>query len=529
MEFCDNLIPSPTPTKTVTPTLSPTVTVTPTFTQSPVRTRTPTPTPSITPTNTPSTSVTPTITPTNSVTPTVTPSECKMDAVLGLPSPTPSVTPTYTPTNTPTTTETPTTTPTPTITPTITSTPEQYPTVNCDESYSVQDSGQYYPDISTVLLDSSTGKTITGFFDTMNYPDRMRVEFDSNIVLDTGYVGNETQFGYGGTQRTLFNNSLTGLVDPATFLQYPNLGVYDSAPDGYPNVNGPINYPIQWNKDTSATYATVYVYTSYNDSGFNYVMYCPVDTSPTPTTTKTPTPTPTPTNFVDCSYVLLLDTNGFILRYSSSTNTYETLSAATAGSDLAHSENKLWVNITFAIREYNITLSPYTQSFSRQISVTGATLGPGLCKLPNSTNKLVVDDVSRSPNVIIELDISSSVATFTDVVTLPPSAQVPGDLLVTSTSPQKLLVILTNGGLNHLYQYDYSGGTFEFGIPLGPALGSWGIYEESGLIYLVQANGDVYSLLPTSPYTITYIQDIGSPSQIAGASQLTQCQTVIIS
>ena len=103
------IIPSPTPT--------PTVTSTPTVT--------PTNTPSVTPTNTP----TVTETATNTPTPTVTETPTQTPTVTATVTETPTATPTETPTNTPTVTTTETPTQTPTVTATVTETPTQTPTV----------------------------------------------------------------------------------------------------------------------------------------------------------------------------------------------------------------------------------------------------------------------------------------------------------------------------------------------------------------------------------------------------------------
>jgi hypothetical protein len=114
---CFVILPSPTPTSSVTPT--PTNTETPT--QTPSQTASVTPTASVgqTPTATETQTPTPTITPTNTETPTQTPSQTTTQ--------TPTVTPTasvgQTPTATETSTPTPTFTPTQTLTPTNTITP----------------------------------------------------------------------------------------------------------------------------------------------------------------------------------------------------------------------------------------------------------------------------------------------------------------------------------------------------------------------------------------------------------------------
>ena len=105
---------TPTPTPTITPTQTPTPTVTPTQTITPSVTPTNTVTPSITPTITLTPSMTPSQTPTPSITPTITPTITLTPSIT----PTITFTPSSTPLPTPTPTGTPASTPTPTPTPT---------------------------------------------------------------------------------------------------------------------------------------------------------------------------------------------------------------------------------------------------------------------------------------------------------------------------------------------------------------------------------------------------------------------------
>ena len=261
-----------------------------------------------------------------------------------------------------------------------------------------------------------------------------------------------------------------------------------------------------------------------------------VNSEPCPTTTTTTTiePTTTTTTTIPlCSYVLLLDINGYVLKYDTLTNTYTTLFDSQAGLDLAHSNDKLWINSATNIREYNITLSPWSQTFNRNISTGSVQTGNALGKPPGSNNKLVVVDVSRSPSVIVELDITNSPATSVDIATLPAGGVTPGDLLITDTIQPKILInlIYVTSGADGLYQYDYNTGAFEIYVPLGSAASAYGIYEEGNSIYLVTAAGLTYSLLPTSPYTVTYVQTIPiiSPvTYVVGASQLSECTKIIL-
>lgn len=136
---CLFIVPTPTPTASVTPTITPTNTVTPTNTITSTVTTTPTNTVTatltVTPTNTttPTNTVTPTVTstptntitstltetPTNTVTPTNTATLTPTNTVTATVTITPTITPTLSPTNTVTPTVTPTTTPTPTPAPKI--------------------------------------------------------------------------------------------------------------------------------------------------------------------------------------------------------------------------------------------------------------------------------------------------------------------------------------------------------------------------------------------------------------------------
>jgi len=122
---CFVILPSPTPTSSVTPT--PTNTETPTQTPSQTATITPTASVGQTPTATETQTPTPTVTPTNTETPTQTPSQTVTQTSTVTPTASVGQTPTATETSTPTPTNTPsvttTNTQTPTVTPTVTETP----------------------------------------------------------------------------------------------------------------------------------------------------------------------------------------------------------------------------------------------------------------------------------------------------------------------------------------------------------------------------------------------------------------------
>jgi hypothetical protein len=146
---------TPTPTQTVTSTA--TVTPTQTLSNTPTTTSTNTPTPSITSTITNTPSNTTTITPTSTSTPTLTPSST--------PTVTPSVTatPTYTPTETPTLTPTQTVTPTASLTQSITNSQTLTPTQTVTTTPTVSVTSSMTPTITNTPTQTLTATPTTSY------------------------------------------------------------------------------------------------------------------------------------------------------------------------------------------------------------------------------------------------------------------------------------------------------------------------------------------------------------------------------
>jgi hypothetical protein len=136
-------------------------------------------------------------------------------------------------------------------------------------------------------------------------PDRIIVIYDGSTVVDTGYRG-ATSYDFGGVDRATFNASLNGLVDPISGLTYPNAGVTDARPDGYPSVTANPNVLVDpgvgvaiFNKGTSSpTSCTVRVYAPLTGSQWQYQVNCPAITTTTTSTTLVPTTTTTTTNLL---------------------------------------------------------------------------------------------------------------------------------------------------------------------------------------------------------------------------------------
>ena len=129
---------------------------------------------------------------------------------------------------------------------------------------------------------------------------------------------------------------------------------------------------------------------------------------------------------------------------------------------IAHTSNKLWVSSAStsagrvaAIREWDITLSPFSATYSKDIIVPGPALNLGLFALDNNT--LVVTSGSTS-KVVFEVDVSGVTPLFTPKITFTGTPYVQS-LVVTDSN--KLICIVQKSGNWYIEQYDYITGNQE--------------------------------------------------------------------
>ena len=153
--------------------------------------------------------------------------------------------------------------------------------INCGESSSFS-GGVSYPTTQSITLTSSTGTVVLNY-DALNVPDRFIVEWNSSVVIDTGYRGSAF-YDFGQVGRSSFTNSLTGLIDPITLNTYPDLATYPD--DGYPRIVGIGLGTASFVKNlASNTFATIKVYAPMASTAWSYTMNCPSNTTTTTTTT----------------------------------------------------------------------------------------------------------------------------------------------------------------------------------------------------------------------------------------------------
>jgi hypothetical protein len=219
---------------------------------------------------------------------------------------------------------------------------------------------------------------------------------------------------------------------------------------------------------------------------------------------------------------------------------------------LAHTTNKSWVyawdTVTNAtvIRESNITLSPFTSTFNRNITLpAGYKPANGLVAINNTT--LVGVNLIPKPSTltngikqkgyyyVVEYDISGNTAIPTVKFMLPIWTEPAGGLLYVDGPIPKVLMFTRDpltGGNTSINQWVYSTGQLEvkiftspngYGQPPTPnVITPSGLSIVNGNLYLMGYN--VYKIDLTAPYNKTLIQSPGT--QLVNSSQLASCSNV---
>jgi hypothetical protein len=140
-----------------------------------------------------------------------------------------------------------------------------------------------------------------------------------------------------------------------------------------------------------------------------------------PVPTPTPTPTLPPVNVDNCGVFILENTPPLKLSYYDITaNTLSQLSIGSLSGygDIAHTTNKLWIlnggGVTNKIREWNITLTPFTAVFSRDIEILSPINLNSITAIDNFT-LIGVNTIVPFINNVVQLDITTTTASTTNM------------------------------------------------------------------------------------------------------------------
>jgi hypothetical protein len=244
---------------------------------------------------------------------------------------------------------------------------------------------------------------------------------------------------------------------------------------------------------------------------------------------------------------------GIIYGYNFSANTSTPLPIANLQTTnmigLANTSNKLWTLSSFVsgqnfltIREWNISLTPFTSTFSRNITLplcsTCIDVRSGLFAISNTSLLTVTGNNTTQVQSVVTLDITTTAATMLKRFDLPSNRKIANDLIYNS-SANKVIISTYDTGLTKNYISQYTlGGTLEFDIQLNlstftgviPNNNGFSLLVNSGNLYIVQSGDNTKSRVArislTSPYGLTYLPTINLVGNTKDTSQNSDCVNV---
>lgn len=214
--------------------------------------------------------------------------------------------------------------------------------------------------------------------------------------------------------------------------------------------------------------------------------------------------------FVNCIYEFLPNTTTPFTQF---TNGVPLLGS---GVDIANTTTKLWTYKAYTspteIYEYNITLSPFTISYNRTITIPNFSIGAGLEAISNTT----LLTTTFQTGGVVEIDITNSVGVVTPKFLI--TGVVAGDLLLTTDN---VLYVTTTD--HYLRAYNYSNGALIFQFNLFPQITqALGLFVNNNSLCIANGNGQIWKFNP--PSGLVYVQNANV--YIAGASTAIQCNTI---
>ena len=272
--------------------------------------------------------------------------------------------------------------------------------------------------------------------------------------------------------------------------------------------------------------------------GGTTIFLCDLDVNP-----------PSPPCLGDCG-ILLNTTNSLtpqstsVLGYTILNNTISPLDQFITGpslppsQDIANTTKLMWlfwpgiVGAPAQIREYFITMCPFTAQFNRTINASS--VNRGLCAI--DSNRLLtyshpfIKRLNIIPNTAVETNlfqIPNNRRLYGDIIYVPPSGLLGAKVIVTTQLfPQNI-----SNPRYYISQYNYNTGLIEMEKQISPQIKRPdGLFEKNSKIYVIDyENGKLWSVGLSSPYLLSFIQTIpltNLPDFKAGASTDPSCNTV---
>ena len=287
----------------------------------------------------------------------------------------------------------------------------------------------------------------------------------------------------------------------------------------------------------------------------------PLTPTPTPTTTPTdppPTPSNTPTSSLppvetDCFPLLMSNIwngSGFqlgvytynpITQLSTQINLPQSIGLV--GQGIANTSTKLWVidQGNFYIREWDITISPWSAVWSRDIlspnsgfpdlGWIGSSLSTYRDPITNIVNpNLLVsmgwNDLNIGGFQIVLVDISGTIWNKTVLYTFPSINRSTGDIVMNQNGKMIITTIDNITGQNYITQLTYVGGSWQLQLDIPISINNpQSIFEWGSFFYIPTTNGELYTIQTLPPYTTSLLGTF-IPNLVSDSSQSPDCITL---
>ena len=241
---------------------------------------------------------------------------------------------------------------------------------------------------------------------------------------------------------------------------------------------------------------------------------------------------------VNNSDVLFVSTENpakvYLYNVGLKTSTLLTISDITMiSADIAHTQNKLWLyNGAGIIKEWDVTLYPFSATYNRTITNFNSTAGLGTI---SDIILISYKFVGMASSQIYEADITNLVAVNTLKFESLPGRFVTGDYILTTTNKLIILEYLILANKQHIVQYDYLTGNMEVDLDISSVFSgnawSFGLFEFNSEIYIAGYDGPpgslygvIYKIDKNAPYALTLYDT--TTYAINGASQVPEQLTV---
>ena len=195
-------------------------------------------------------------------------------------------------------------------------------------------------------------------------------------------------------------------------------------------------------------------------------------------------------------------------------------------SPMANTDNKLWFLSSTGVTELNISITPFTSSFNRQVAIN-LNENKEIFAIDNNNLLVVATNTGTSKTFIYNAGITGTTASTTNLLEIVGSLSGTPFIRDMKLSTQnKVMVIGTKTGSTYLQQYNYvSGGTLEVEINLSGITNVGSFVEVNDNFYILNNSNQIYKIGLTSPYLITYEDTSTTPIGFGRTSQKYGCIT----